>query len=132
MKRKNNFITYLIFMMCVLLSCNELFAHKERVHQHLAIEAYKLLKLRYPLLASSIMETRIGTQTGSCSGRPWKTGTITGGAYREDCEDVVYEYHLISGTHFWDADAGDGSKANFAGIVYENAYQKAQKYLKGG
>ncbi len=53
-----------LFLIFLAISFNQIsFAHKEWVHQHLAIEAYKLLKMRYPGLTSSIMETRIGTQT---------------------------------------------------------------------
>ncbi len=119
-------------------------AHKEYVHQYLAVEAYKLLLLRYPGLASSGLATHIGSQGGGCDGFQFTAGTVTAGAYREDCEDPVFHYGDVAGpldnayfsaSHFWNADAGDLSTIEICDVGcghYQNAYQKTLRYLLPG
>jgi len=111
------------------------YAHKESVHQHVVKEGYKLLKSQLQLQSISGMEEHIGLEFYGYGGsKPWITGLVVVGAWREDVEDPVYKYGdpfswQVSNTHFWDADAGDGSKINILGAVYENAYQKALRYV---
>lgn len=60
--------------------------HKESVHQYIVREAYKLLESQIgeiPALKGHLGYSEVGT-------RPWQTGKIVTGAWREDLEDVVY------------------------------------------
>lgn len=113
------------------------FAHKEWVHQYIVREAYSFL--RASVGEVNILRDHVGfTERGDF---PWTTGKIVAGAYREDLEDPVFRYSvhpiggpLISITHFWDADAGDGSRMPLPYApgtldTYENAYQKALHYV---
>ncbi len=131
------------FLLLLLLP-HPLRAHKEYVHQYLAVEAYKLLLTRYPALASSELAAHVGTQSGGCDGFQFTAGTITAGAYREDCEDPVFHYGDVVGpldnayfsaSHFWNADAGDASTIEICDVGcgnYQNAYQKSLRYLLPG
>lgn len=130
-----------LFTITLFLLPASLYAHKEYVHQYLAIEAYRLLLDRYPGLASSEFAAHIGTQSGNCEGFPFTQATITAGAYREDCEDPVYHYGDVvppldaayfSASHFWDADGGDQSTisiCDFTCTDYQNAYRKSLRYV---
>ncbi len=99
----------------VLLSARIALAHKQPVHQYLVREGYLLLRATYgqdiPGLAASL-----GPVDRAAAGdSAWQTGLVTGGAWREDEEDVIYHedvlpgwnYALTSITHFWSADRGD-------------------------
>jgi len=145
MKLPRRFISLLLAaILSILLHPPELHAHREYVHQYLAIEAYRLLLQRYPGLSSTEMASHIGAQSGNCEGFPFTAATVTAGAYREDCEDPVYHYgDVISGldkayfsaSHFWDADAGDGSTIRICDAAcgdYNNAYQKTLRYVLPG
>jgi len=138
---------YLITLFCFVL-CININAHEQHTHQYIAVQGYKLLsktlRINYPK-----MQNNLGAFESSSGDRPWEVGTITAGAYREDLEDVVYDYGGIVGwvggatsiTHFFDPDDGDLQTNTFdiklAGIYarigpYENAYQKMLKYINGG
>lgn len=134
-------------LLLALLSCSlaaRLDAHREYVHQYLAIEAFRLLSQRHPGLAASEMASHIGTQSGDCGGFQFTDGTVAAGAYREDCEDPVFRYGDIAGalddayfsaSHFWDADAGDASTIQICDVTcsqYRNAYQKGLRYILPG
>ncbi len=83
-------------------------------------------------------------RAGAAKGSSSPTGTITAGAYREDCEDPVYHYGDVVGpldnayfsaSHFWDADAGDGSTIDICDLTcgsYQNAYRKSLRYVLPG
>lgn len=116
-------------------------AHKEYVHQYLAIEAYRLLLDRHPFLAGSPFAGHVGTQSGDCAGFPFTAATIAAGAYREDCEDPVFGYGNVAGpmdeayfsaSHFWDADAGDNSTIRICDLTcgdYQNSFRKTLRYV---
>ena len=138
-------VARLTYCVLLLLSASRpLLAHREYVHQYLAVEAYKLLLHRYPGLASSEFASHIGSQSGNCDGFQFTAGTITAGAYREDCEDPVYHYGDVVGplddayfsaSHFWDADAGDRSTIEICDLScgkYQNSYQKSLRYVLPG
>ena len=142
------FISFLFF-----IGINSLYAHSQKVHQYIAKEAYQLLvdqlgfKIQY-------MDNHIGgTESFYTGDYPWQKSFITTGAWREDEEDVVYNYDvyqgipgvnyaLVSITHFWDADDGDLTQNMFPIKVndmltvtigpYPNAYEKLLKYAEGG
>lgn len=108
---------------------------KEGTHQFIVREAYKLLTSQLdgniPVMHDHVGTTEIG------SGPFLPGGKLVIGAHREDNDDVVYPSHQapwqVSSTHFWNADKGDMTKLKLAtGEVFENAYQKARKYLYGG
>jgi hypothetical protein len=136
-------VASILFLLNLLLP-TELRAHREYVHQYLAIEAYRLLLRKYPGLASTEMASHIGSQTGDCEGFPFTLATVTGGAYREVCEDPVFHYgDLVTGldkayfsaSHFWDADAGDASTIQICDVTcgnYANAFQKTLRYVLPG
>jgi len=133
-----------VVLILLWLAAGESHAHKEFVHQYLAIEAMKLLLHEYPDLATSPLPLHIGTQSGDCGGFQFTDATIAGGAYREDCEDPVYHYgDLIPGldeayfsaSHFWDADGGDNSTITICDLTcgsYQNAFRKSLRYVLPG
>ena len=130
----------LSYSLLLLLGSHEALGHIKPVHQYLAIQGFELLKMKYPSLANSIMAQHIGTQSDdNCDGDPWTAASIATGARREDCEDPVYNYGTsfnitTTSTHLWDADAGDESKMTICTPIcrnYENAYQKALRYIGG-
>jgi hypothetical protein len=125
----------------------DLFAHKEQVHQYLAIQGFELLKKRFPQLANSPIATHMGAQSPMSDGcgvlgdgyvQPWTTGMITVGAFAEDCEDVVYNHddvRMRMNSHFWDADQGDDFGGTFCIPTcssYPNAFQKVRRYVLPG
>ena len=128
-------------ILLVILTPFDSLAHKEVVHVNLAIEAYELLRMQYPVIENTSMNTYVGPDPWvGCDLLPWSSGFITTGAYREDCEDPAWNHGEIFGvhpsaTHFWDADAGDGSRINLCIPTcydYENAYETALRYVNGG
>ncbi|MCP5063961.1 MAG: T9SS type A sorting domain-containing protein [Ignavibacteriae bacterium] len=102
------------------------------VHQPLTKDAYDLLRIQYPTISSSAMNNHVGISETS---GPWTSEKIVAGAYREDLEEIVYNYDLSvlteTITHFWDADQGDLSTITAMGEDIENAYQKARVYIYG-
>lgn len=126
--------------------------HSERVHQYLAREAYKLLKLYLGNKDIPIIQNNLGyKETGNFlswvnRGSDFIDGTICAGAYREDVQDIVYGYGeawgipaidqtaqewLASVTHFWEADQGDNALTNLDWVPHlqiPNAYQKIMRY----
>ena len=154
--RFSYFIKYLIILL--FLFTNIIFPHKQRVHQYMVREAYKLLKLYnnnqdIPELLNNLGTTHSGGYLGSFplsdNGHPWVDGKIVAGAFREDEEDVVYgygdfagdasRYALASITHFWRSDEGDNNPSyiNFLpdspeylqySGYFPNAYQKMYVY----
>ena len=117
-------------------------AHEKQVHTYLVIQAFNLLEKHYPLLASTSMAQHLGHEElagQDCNGvgNPWANGTITTGAFLEDCQDMVYhatDIRTITCSHFWDADAGDEAKSHFCTPEcndWDNAFMKAKHYMKG-
>ncbi len=129
---------YKIFLL-IIFFYQVSFAHKEWVHKYVVIQAYEFLKLHHPSIIYTDFNSRIGDYSVGCSHGPWQFGNITAGAYREDCEDVMYHTAGIVGqrvsiTHFWDADAGDNSQIELCDLEcwsYDNAYKKALHYING-
>jgi hypothetical protein len=128
------------------------FAHFQHIHQYMVIEAYQLLKLQYGELEA--FENYIGGTDPFFAGDfAWQRGYVTTGAWREDEEDVIFNYDkifipvpginfaLVSITHFWDADNGDLTKNYF--VIrkesfpdttigsWENSYDKFSRYAHG-
>ncbi len=148
---------YLILLLTLylLIACNSyIFGHSERVHQYIAREGYKTLKL-YLGTDIPIMLSHLGTNETngyvnwySRGSDNFESGKIVCGAFREDVRDIVWgygnsivpgieeglQYALASVTHFWDADLGDNYKTNFyhnPWVPYSdipNAYQKIVIY----
>ncbi len=92
------------------------YAHKEWVHKHIVSQAYEFLKVSYPNIVNTEMNNFMGLNyCAECDGIAYNHGTITAGAWREDCEDPIF---LNSGlfnqrtkiNHFWDADLGEDVK----------------------
>ena len=137
----------------ILVLSNISYAHTERVHQYLAREAYKLLKLYLGNKDIPVMFNNLGyKETGNFlswvdRGSDFVDGTICAGAYREDVQDIVYGYGeawgipaidqtaqewLASVTHFWEADQGDNAPTNLdwvPNLQIPNAYQKILRYF---
>lgn len=116
-----------------------IFPHEQVVHQYIVRQAYELLKVQLgndnPI--PKLFEHLGYSETGTGAFQPG--GLIVIGAFREDEEDIVYFYGTNTGfyttnTHFWDPDRGDGE--HFCVIptneCFENAYQKALKFIYGG
>jgi hypothetical protein len=109
--------------------------YAENVHQYLVQQAYQLLMMQRPDVQNTQMSSHIGTSEHA---GPWTTGLVVAGAWREDDEDVVYGVGAPfngwtpTSTHFWNADAGDGSKFTPPlSSPIENAYQKARVLVYG-
>ncbi len=125
----------LLFLILVIFITSKTFSHEQNVHQYMVREAYKLLSIslsgNYPVLQSHVGTTETGDNVFIPGGK------LVIGAYREDEEDAVY-WHFFpfgwtaSNTHFWRPDGGDNWQFVVLGKTYENAYQKAIKYIYGG
>jgi hypothetical protein len=116
--------------------------YAENVHMYICIQSLQLLKNIFPQNNFSLFDGHIGT-LNDFGDRPWQTGQITTGAYREDKEDPVFGIRgpfgfYASNSHFWNADnrsGGDNSLTtlNIFGINsdYPNAMTKIKKYADG-
>jgi hypothetical protein len=113
-------------------------AHEQHVHQYLTRESYLLLKSIYGDIP--VMVDHVGTtQQGS---GPWTSPYLVTGAYREDEEDVVYNFSgfggiYTTGTHFWIADNGENSdvtlKWTWEGVYAQKTFPSAYtKFLRYG
>jgi len=135
-------LIYLLF--CFILFCftslNVQVDHLEDIHKYLTFQAWELVKLQHPQVTVSEMNNRVGGwQDGTLNGSgPWQKGKIITGAFREDKEDVVYDYfgligETITATHFWDVDYADDDRKFTAtgGAQYENSYRKMQAFWYG-
>ena len=153
MKSLEKFRTHFTFVLMIFFLSNISYAHTERVHQYLAREAYKLLKLYLGNKDIPVMLNNLGyKETGNFlswvdRGSDFVDGTICTGAYREDVQDIVYGYGeawgipaadqtaqewLASVTHFWEADQGDDAPTNLdwvPNLQIPNAYQKILRYF---
>ncbi len=147
------FRTPFAFVIMIFVLSNISYAHTERVHQYLAREAYKLLKLYLGNNDIPVMLNNLGyKETGNFlswlnRGSDFVDGTICAGAYREDVQDIVYGYGeawgipladpaaqewIASVTHFWEADQGDNALTNLdlvPNLQIPNAYQKILRYF---
>ncbi|HSR17838.1 MAG TPA: hypothetical protein VLM39_07070, partial [Ignavibacteriaceae bacterium] len=141
-----------ICLVILFLFIKTAFPHKQHVHQYIVKEAYELLKIHFGEI--KVFEEHIGgTEPFFAGDYAWQRGFVTTGAWREDEEDVVFNYDLlylpipginfvlVSITHFWDADEGDFNK-NFFVIrnepfpdtiigLWENSYDKFLRYAHG-
>jgi hypothetical protein len=130
-------------------------SHKQAVHQYIAREGYALLLKTRNLASIPELSQFIGLVEQAAAGdSAWQKGFVTTGAWREDDEDVVFNYDILPGlnyaltsiTHFWSADRGDAPKNSFRLqydnppplpplIVdtppYENAFDKMMKFATG-
>jgi hypothetical protein len=117
----------------VIIGSAMLFGHRQHTHQYITSEAYKLLKL---YLGFDVPQMKDHIDASDCVGdKPWQKGYLNTGAWREDVEDVIYNYSkestptltgvcgllsdaiavfggispdgFVSSTHFWYADFGD-------------------------
>ncbi len=90
--KKNILITIIV----ILISNYNLFAHNEKSHQYIVIEALKLLEKQLSLNFSEMNFYRgnVG-ESASCNLYNWdKMGTIVAGAYLEDIYDPVFKKML--------------------------------------
>src|SRR5512135_2863564 len=129
-------------------------SHKQTVHQYIAHEGYSLLLKTRNLQAIPELSQHIGlVEQGAAGDSAWQMGFVTTGAWREDDEDVVFNYDILPGlnyaltsiTHFWSADGGDYTKNSFRLqynrdplpplIVYtppyQNGFDKMMKFATG-
>jgi len=113
--------------------------YNENVHMYISLQALSLLKDKYPNYDFSKFDQRIGSMSDQGT-RPWQTGKITTGAYREDQEDVVFDVRgpfswYVSNSHFWNADdrtSGDNSLTYLNSIGhYPNAFTKLNRFQDG-
>ena len=108
---------------------------EQPVHQYLVREAYNLLKFQLGYDVPEMVDHVGNTQTGSHAFNPG--GFLVIGAWREDEEDLVYGYNSLpkspyhTCTHFWKSDDGDGARWTVGIGTWENAYEKANKYIYG-
>ena len=73
----------------IFIAQSILFSHQQHVHQYFVREAYELLKL-YVGYDIPTLRQWIKFEEGFYGPRPWQTGYIDVGAWREDNEDVVF------------------------------------------
>ncbi|MCL4512127.1 MAG: T9SS type A sorting domain-containing protein [Bacteroidetes bacterium] len=140
------------FVILLLLgAANVSYPHRQHVHQRCVVEGYNLLKKWIGGDVSQLVNHVGGVQGGSydyVGAAPWQKGFITTGAWREDCEDVVYRISsqnpptisgftvgtagaiaaafggsdnndaFVSSTHFWYADNGDQLATDMYGQIY--------------
>jgi hypothetical protein len=86
-------ILYIYTSLLLLSTIN--YCHDQHVHQYVVVEAYKLLKYNIGYSISEF-ENHIGGIGGSFNGDfAWQKPYITTGAFREDEEDVIFNYDVI-------------------------------------
>lgn len=131
-----------IYLFIFILCISEVFTHEQQntaVHQRIVYEAYQLLKLQLSKEENGIAD--LDFFIGEIENYGHYTGTLTGGAWQEDRDDIVYGYsglkiYLVAGdrthtsiTHFWDADNPIGSVKLYDGGVFPSAYSKALRFI---
>ncbi|MDI6766107.1 MAG: T9SS type A sorting domain-containing protein [Bacteroidota bacterium] len=139
MKKQILYLLKISVLMLLSLSIkNNIFSHEHPVHEYIVLQAYELLKMKYPSIVTKSLHSHIGTLGSGCSGPYFQSELISVGARREDCEDIVYGYdneiikYCPTLTHFWDADAGDNSTFYYLLQNNPNSYQKVLKYILPG
>lgn len=139
MSYKKNFSLTIIWLL--FFACSTSVAHLQNVHQYIVREGYALLRNT----VGDIPTMRDHVGVGQIGDRPWQTGFIVTGAWREDVEDPVYEYGNswppgVSGSHFWVSDNGDESDVTLRWVTFGNtdhwtgpsAYMKIRRYAYPG
>lgn len=136
------FIKCILFFVIIITTTT--YAHLQHVHQYIVREGYQLLRSTKGDIP--IMKDQIGnSEQGS---KPWKTGLVVTGAWREDSEDPVYGYDDatfqgipgVSASHFWVADNGDESDVTLRWVIagintqetVPSAYKKICRYAYPG
>lgn len=132
-----------IIILLLSLMCSVLYGHRQHTHQYLTIQGYKLLERtllkKYPVLFNNL-----GTFEQNIGDYPWIEGKIITGAWREDCEDIVYGFSMYnpppgcnseflqwltvnlnnqnefysSVTHFWQPESGDTEVSGLRTYLY--------------
>lgn len=80
------------------------FDHVQDAHKHVVKEAWNLLKVSYPVIDYFEMKTWMIDNGNNGPWYMYDKGRILAGAYREDDEDLIYNYtcwNVASSTHFW-------------------------------
>ncbi len=125
-----------LFITFCLITVRISHGHAQAVHQYLVREAYNVIRTQIGYDIPVLMDHIGNHEIGITHFNPG--GLLVIGAFREDEEDIVFNYGgpfgwNVSSTHFWEPDDGDGSKfQNSIGEVFENAYYKASMLLYGG
>ncbi len=126
----------LIFGLLQILHVN-CYAHKEWVHQYIVKEAYKFLENEIGEIPE--IKDYLGLNyTGAGGSNPWNNqNSIVVGSWREDLEDIAWEYGGLQGfdpscVHFWLADNGEYALTDMPlNDPVPNAWMKS-KYLLFG
>lgn len=90
-------IRFLCIVFSIIITCFNLFAHDQGMHQYITRQAFLLLQKSFPSQLSD-MENYIGNNevwSGSGSDGSFGALRIVSGAWLEDEYDVVYHYGLI-------------------------------------
>jgi hypothetical protein len=119
--------------------------HTQTVHQHLAREGWRLLKLSNPSFYNCI-EANYWIGQSQTNG-PWAfdQNRVVAGAWREDEEDVVWNYvcwGTATNSHFWYSPNPDDPNYNEPPLLLEctlgscsppgGAWSKLNAYIHGG
>ena len=146
--KKYIIIVFLLFLNISFLSAQP--EHEQLVHQHIVREAWNLLKLDDPGLQNVEMNNWIGYNGTS---GPWAFDNerVVAGAYREDEDDVIYNYicpnipgpwfDVVTSTHFWKCHDIDNvndvcSLSGFCFVPWwcnppGNLWHRMSKYING-
>lgn len=121
--------------------------HVQPAHQQIVREAWNLLKASDPEFYNNFeMNYWVGTYENDGPWSFYNQGRIVAGAWREDEEDVVYNYWCWfnrTGTHFWEAKDPYTPTGTYTleeeclGITWScsppaNAWHRLEKYILGG
>ncbi len=96
--------------------------HTQGMHQYIVREAYAMLQREKPGLAMKLAD-HIGEELSG--EQPWQLHTIMAGAWREDCEDIVYG-HGGSERALWPA-----IEINTPGSCMKEVYDQFRDVLLG-
>ena len=155
---------FIVLFFISLIWQNQIYSQEDLqtdVHLYQVVQAWNLVRDQHPEVINSVMQQKMQFDTypnwwdSRFIEGPWQHGKILNGAYREDCEDVVYNYKdfhylwwtgdnaLVTATHFWVADAPYGTDPCTGSESwvyetpcgtnqhYENAYVKATAMWNG-
>ncbi|MFA5404004.1 MAG: hypothetical protein WC358_03620, partial [Ignavibacteria bacterium] len=119
-------------------------------HKYLVVQAWNIVRQQHSEVINSEMQNRMQFSPETYGDwwnteydglYAWHKGKIISGAFREDEEDVVFDYDglfnaNVTNTHFWITDPSEGGSDNWKfsppyGGNYENAYQKAMIMWNG-
>jgi hypothetical protein len=123
------------------IKSNDDIRQEQLIHKYLTWEAWELVKLQHQEVIGTEMDIRVQDPEHNWDDNwydgesAWYPAKVLTGAFREDEEDVIYDYGglNVSNTHFWLADFGDDwlFYPPYISNGYENSLMKLRAFWTG-